>query len=345
MPQSGNARVLVVDDDTNITTLLGRLMRREGHEVVAVHDGAACLEAVSAKAPDLILLDVVLPRMDGFAVCRRLKQDPATRLTPVILITGVGDTEAKMQGLEAGADDFLVKPIDTRELLARSRALIRLKRYTDDLDSAASIVMTLAVMIEARDGYTEGHCHRMANYAAALGRRLGLPEEDLQALRRGGFLHDIGMLAIPDDVLRKPGSLEPEEFELVKSHTVVGDSLCANLRSLQSVRPIVRHHHERLDGSGYPDHLNGDRVPLLAQILGIVDVYDAVTTQRPYQRAHSIEQAVAVLEQQVDKGWRRRDLVAAFAELAKSGKLDTFTFGTTGERSAPITYELNGPAN
>src|SRR6185436_16575051 len=207
------------------------------------------------------------------------------------------------------------------------------------------IVMTLAVMIEARDGYTEGHCHRMANYAAALGRRLGLPEEDLQALHRGGFLHDIGMLAIPDEVLRKPGALDPDEFELVKSHTVVGDSLCANLRSLQSVRPIVRHHHERLDGSGYPDQLRGDAVPLLAQILGIVDVYDAVTTQRPYQRAHSIAQAVTVLEQQVDKGWRRRDLVAAFAELAKSGKLDTFTFGTTGERSAPITYELNGPAN
>ncbi len=239
----GHARVLVVDDDTNITTLLGRLMRREGHEVAAVHDGAACLDAVSVQPPDLILLDVVLPAMDGFAVCRRLKQDPGTRLTPVILITGVGDADAKMQGLEAGADDFLVKPIDTRELLARSRALIRLKRYTDDLDSAASIVMTLAVMIEARDEYTEGHCHRMANYAAALGRRLGLPDDDLRALHRGGFLHDIGMLAIPDEVLRKPGALEPDEFELVKSHTVVGDTLCANLRSLQSVRPIVRHHH------------------------------------------------------------------------------------------------------
>jgi len=339
---SGHARVLVVDDDTNITTLLARLMRKEGHEVTAVHDGVACLDAVSAQAPDLILLDVVLPRMDGFTVCRRLKQDPATRLTPVILITGVGDTEAKMQGLEAGADDFLVKPVDTRELLARSRALIRLKRYTDDLDSAASIVMTLAVMIEARDGYTEGHCHRMANYASALGRHLGLPEDDLQALHRGGFLHDIGMLTIPDGVLRKPGALEPEEFELMKSHTIVGDSLCANLRSLQSVRPIVRHHHERLDGSGYPDHLSGENVPLLAQILGIVDVYDAVTTQRPYQRAHSIEQAVNVLGQQVDKGWRRRDLVAAFTEIATSGKLDTF--GAGRDSSPGITYELNAPS-
>jgi putative two-component system response regulator len=339
---SGSARVLVVDDDPHVTSLLERLMRKEGHVVDVAGDGAACLEAVAAHPPDLILLDVVLPQLDGFSVCRRLKRDPATRLTPIILITGVDDPDAKVQGLDAGADDFLAKPIDIRELLARSRALIRLKRYTDDLDSAASIVMTLAVMIEARDGLTEGHCHRMANYAAALGRRIGLSEEDLQALHRGGFLHDIGMLAIPDGVLRKPGALEPEEFELVKSHTVVGDSLCANLRSLQSVRPIVRYHHERLDGSGYPDGLRGDAVPLVAQILGIVDVYDAVTTQRPYQRAHSIEQALTVLRSQVERGWRRSDLVEAFADLVESGKLDTFRSG--GDGSQDITYDLNAHA-
>jgi len=332
---SGQALVLVVDDDKNIAALLGRLMRTEGHEVLTVNDGAAALEAVSEHRPDLVLLDLVLPGVHGLEVCRRLRQDPATRLTPVILITGVGDVEAKIQGLDAGADDFLGKPVDIRELVARSRALIRLKRYTDDLDSAASIVTTLAVMIEARDGFSEGHCHRMANYAAALGRSLELAEEDMQALHRGGFLHDIGMLAIPDEVLRKPGALQPEEFELVKSHTIVGDSLCANLRSLQSVRPIVRHHHERLDGSGYPDHLQGDSVPLLAQILGIVDVYDAVTTQRPYQRAHSVEQAINVLDQHVNKGWRRRDLVETFTGLVRSGKLDTFR----GDNS-PGVYDL-----
>lgn len=334
---SGQARVLVIDDDPNVAALLSRLMRTEGHEVIAVHDGSSGLEAVAEHRPDLILLDLVLPGMDGLAVCRQLRQDPATRLTPVILITGLDDAEAKIGGLNAGADDFLAKPVDIRELVARSRALIRLKRYTDDLDSAASIVTTLAVMIEARDGFTEGHCHRMANYAVALGRSLALSEEDMQSLRRGGFLHDIGMLAIPDQVLRKPGELAPEEFELVKSHTVVGDALCANLRSLQSVRPIVRHHHERLDGSGYPDQLQGDAVPLLAQILGIVDVYDAVTTQRPYQRAHSIEQAISVLGQQADKGWRRRDLVDTFTDLVRSGKLDTFHVGD----ASPSVYDLN----
>jgi len=195
------------------------------------------------------------------------------------------------------------------------------KRYTDDLDSAASIIMTLAVMIEVRDGYAEGHCHRMANYATTLGRSLRLESEDLQALYRGGFLHDIGMLAIPDHVLRKADPLEPAEHDLIKSHTVVGDALLSNLRSLQAVRPIVRHHHERLDGSGYPDGLQGDHIPLLAQLVSVVDVYDAVTTQRPYQRARRMDEAVEVLRDQVERGWRRHDLVEQFVGLIESGKM------------------------
>jgi len=182
----------------------------------------------------------------------------------------------------------------------------------------------MALLIEARDGNTEGHCHRMANYATALGRALNLGEEDLHALHRGGFLHDIGMLAIPDDVLRKSGPLDPEEFELMKSHTTVGDSLCGNLRSLEPVRPIIRHHHERLDGSGYPDGLAGDDIPLIAQIIGVVDVYDAVTTRRPYQGAHSSQEAIEILRQQVARGWRRPDLVDTFATLVESGRLETF---------------------
>jgi putative two-component system response regulator len=201
---------------------------------------------------------------------------------------------------------------------------MRLKRYTDDLDSAASIIMALAVMVEARDGLTAGHCYRMANYAMALGRQLNLSHDDLQALHRGGFLHDIGMLAIPDAVLRRPGRLDPAEFELVKSHTIIGDQLCGNLRSLQSVRPIVRHHHERFDGSGYPDRLAGHEIPLLAQITGIVDVYDALTTRRPYQEAKSVEQAVEVLRNQAVAGWRNPDLVEEFALVVQSGRLDSY---------------------
>jgi len=322
-------RVLVVDDDERVTSYFERLLEKDGCIVTVAADGPSALEAVTRNAPDLILLDVVIPGLDGFEVCRRLRREPATRLTPIILITGLGEHDRKIEGLEAGADDFLTKPVDTQELLARARSLLRLKRYTDDLDSAASIIMTLAVMIESRDGFAQGHCHRMANYATALGREIGLGEEDLQTLHRGGFLHDIGMLAIPDS-LRKPGSLEPEEYELIKTHTTVGDTLCGNLRSLRAVRPIVRHHHERLDGSGYPDGLRGDAIPLVAQVVGVVDVYDAVTTQRPYQRAKSIEGALEVLRHHVELGWRRSDLVDAFAGLVRSGRLDTFAGRESG---------------
>jgi putative two-component system response regulator len=320
-----NARVLVVDDDPAVAALFDRLLAAAGYTVTVSVDGASAFAAITRTQPDVILLDVVLPDLDGFELCRRLKNDVSTRLTPVVLVTALNDRQTRIKGREAGADDFLTKPVDTEELLARVCSLVRLKRYTDDLDSAASIIMTLAVMIEARDGYTEGHCHRMANYAIALGRHIGLGAEDLQALHRGGFLHDIGMLTIPDGVLRKAGPLEPEEFDLIKSHPVVGERLCGTLRSLQSVRSIVRHHHERLNGSGYPDGLSGDAIPVLAQIIGVVDVYDAVTTQRPYQRAQSMDEAVGVLRHQVSLGWRRPDLVETFAAIVNDGKLETFT--------------------
>ena len=316
--------VLVVDDDHGVSAVFKRLLTADGFTVTTVADGSSAAALVAVHQPDVVLLDVLMPGVDGFEICRRFKADALTRLIPVILITALSDQQSRIRGLQVGADDFLSKPVDTEELLTRVRSLARLKRYTDDLESAASIITTLTEMIEMRDGYTEGHCFRMANYATALGRRLGLSADDLQALHRGGFLHDIGMLAISDTVLRKSGPLDPAEYELVKSHTVVGDRLCSRLRSLQAVRPIIRHHHERENGSGYPDGLAGSAIPLLASIVGIVDLFDAVTTLRPYQRAQSMEEAVAVLWRQVDLGWRRRDLVSAFAALVNEGQLDTF---------------------
>jgi len=313
--------VLVVDDDQATTTFLTHLLGREGYAVKIAHDGPSALERIAADPPDIVILKVMIPGLDGFDVCRRLKREPATRLTPVLLMTALSAKEHRIEGLEAGADEVFASPIDTEELLTRVRALTRVKRYTDDLDAAASIVMTLALIIESRDGHTEGHCHRMANYATALGRSLELSRNDLQALHRGGFVHDIGMLAIPERVLHKSGALNPDEFELVKSHTVIGDSLIEDLHSLQGVRPIIRHHHERFDGSGYPDGLRGDAIPLLAQIMRLVDMYDAITTDRPYQHGKPADEAIAVLMQQVERGWRRRDLVERFAGLIQAGKV------------------------
>src|SRR5205823_3481830 len=205
------------------------------------------------------------------------------------------------------------------ELRARVRSLLRLKRYTDDLDTAEAVIVSLALTIEARDASTEGHCQRLAAYATALGAALGLNDDDLAALERGGFLHDIGKVGIPDGILLKPARLTANEYTVVKQHTIIGDRLCGELRSLCRVRPIVRHHHERRDGSGYPDGLVGDAIPLLAQIIAIVDVFDALTTERPYKAAVSIERAYDELTREADRGWHRPDLVDAFIALWRAG--------------------------
>jgi putative two-component system response regulator len=328
IPAPHRPTVLVVDDEEGIRALFTRLLRNEGYTVTVASDGPGALKAVAAEHPDVVLLDIDIPEISGLEVCRRLRRDTATRLVPIIFITASDAREQRIEGLTAGADDFLTKPVDVQELLARVRSLTRMKQYTDDLDSAASIIMTLATMIEARDGYSPGHCHRMANYATGLGKMLKLPESDVQTLHRGGFLHDIGMLAIPDMVLRKTGRLEPDEYELVRSHTIVGDRLCSNLRSLQSVRSIVRHHHERLDGSGYPDGLTGHEIPLVAQIVGVVDTFEAITTPRPYQDSRSAAEAFAVLRDQVARGWRSNDIVEAFVDLLRTRQAAQEPVGT-----------------
>jgi putative two-component system response regulator len=307
--------ILVVDDVEANVRLLKNVLERDGYTVVAACDGEEALAMVASAQPDLVLMDVMMPKLGGYEVCERLKQNPATRLTPVVLVTALHERERKIQGINAGADDFLTKPVDPHELRARVRSLIRLKRYTDDLDSAESVIMSLALVIEARDAYTDGHCQRLAAYATALGDAIGLNEDDRAALHRGGYLHDIGKVGIPDSVLLKAGRLTESEYRQIKTHPLIGDRLCGELRSLRQVRPIVRHHHERLDGSGYPDGLQGDAIPLLAQIMGIVDVYDAITTARPYKPAATPAQAFEELLKEVRRGWRRQDLVDAFIAL------------------------------
>jgi putative two-component system response regulator len=312
-------RVLVAGNGP-ATAVLSDLLARNGFAVTHVSDGWAALDRLRDGRPDVAMLDHDLPGLDGAEVCRRAKRDQRTRLLPILLrLPDCGSAEERLGGIEAGADQIVSSPIDLRELTAKLRVLIRQKRYTDDFEVAASVMTTLSTMIEARDRYTEGHCHRMANHAATLGRQMGLSGEEIHVLRRGGFLHDIGMLAIPDAVLLKPSGLANDERALIQSHTVIGESLISNLRSLQPVRGIVRHHHERRDGSGYPDGLRGDAIPLPAQIVGLVDVFEAMTSPRPYQRPVSPREALAVLHRQVNKGWHREDLFAEFARIIGVG--------------------------
>lgn len=276
------------------------------------------LPACVKVTPDLVLLDLVAPRGHGFDVCRRLKEQPSTRLVPVVIVTAESERHDRLKGIEAGADDFLGKPFDPLELHARIRSLVRMKRYTDELESAEAVILGMGATIEARDPTTQGHCQRLAAYATRVGRALGLDEADLAALERGGFLHDIGKIAVPDRVLLKGGRLDPQESRVMREHPIVGDAICTGLRSLQKVRPIVRHHHERLDGSGYPDGLKNAQVPLLAQIIGIVDVFDALTTDRPYHTAVSHDEALGVVADEASKGWRDRSLVDAFSNVVNT---------------------------
>ncbi len=309
--------VLVVDDLEANLDLLEDLLVAEGYRVLRARSTAEALEVVVREAPDLLLSDIRMPGQDGFALCQTIKATATTWLTPVVLMTGATEADDRIRAIEAGANDFITKPIDRAELRARLRSLMQVKRFTDELDSAEAVLRSLALMIEVRDAYTEGHCQRLAGYATELGALLNLPDDDLADLGRGGYFHDIGKIALPDAILLKAGRLTVDEFERVKEHPVIGDRLCGDLRALQHVRAIVRHHHERLDGSGYPDGLRGDEIPLLAQIIGVVDVYDAMTTNRPYRAARSSEEALAELALEVERGWRRADLVEAFTAARK----------------------------
>ncbi len=227
-------KILIVDDESSARTALATLLRREGFEVRDASDGAAALAKCTSFRPDLILLDIVMPGMDGFEVCRHIKATPETRLTPVVLITGLSATADRIKGINAGADDFLSKPIDFNELLARTRSLLRLKQFTDELENAESVLFSLAHSIEARDPYTRGHCERLAEMSARLGEKLGLPEEDIKALRRAGIVHDIGKVVVPDAILLKPGPLSPEEIEIMRKHPVVGERICAPLEDVSA---------------------------------------------------------------------------------------------------------------
>ena len=315
-------RVLVVDDYEPNLRGLSQLLERAHYTVLTASNGRDALETVRRERPDLVLLDVLMPGISGVDVCAELKRSVDTRLTPVVLISGEQERQPRLAGLDAGADDFLNKPVDPEELQARVRSLMRLKRLTDDLESAESLFLTLGRIVEARDPCTEGHCERLSDYATMLGKHLNLDQTDLDALYRGAFLHDVGKIAIPDRVLLKKGRLTRQEYALMKQHPAIGDDLCRTVRSFEAVRPIVRHHHERVDGCGYPDGLAGDRIPLLAQIVSIVDVFDALTTDRPYHRALPTAAAYQMMGDDARGGWCREDLVAVFIDLHRARTLE-----------------------
>jgi putative two-component system response regulator len=310
-----SATILIADDDAAHRGMLSRLLKAAGYDVHCAQDGEQALAFLFNGGPDLALLDVVMPRPNGFEVCHTVKSNPATRLIPVVLVTGLANSDDRVRGIKCGADDFLSKPIHREELMARVRSLLRLKEFTDELESAEQVLFSLALSIEAKDPYTEGHCNRLSEYSVALGERLKLPRHLCTALHRGGIVHDVGKVAVPEHILLKPGALTAEERKIMERHPVIGERICAPLKSFRHVLPIIRHHHEKLDGSGYPDGLKGEEIPLLARILQAADIYDALTTERCYHKAVSSKKAFSIMRDGVERGWWGGSLVDELESL------------------------------
>jgi putative two-component system response regulator len=309
--------VLVVDDGEANRELIEACLAGVDCRVRSAADGYQALQAMQVERPDLVLLDVQMPGMDGYEVCRRIKASPATTLVPVVMITSLDRTEDRVKALESGADDYMTKPVDRIELVARVRSALRLKSVYDSLDSAEQVIFALAAAVEAKDPFTEAHTQRVAESARSIGVRLGLGPADLDALYRGGIIHDIGKIGIPDSILLKPGPLDAEEELTIRTHPIIGESIVAPLRSATRLLPIIRHHHERFDGSGYPDRLAGPAIPLLARIVSVSDAFDSLINDRPYRKRKSIEEAIGILRAGRGRQWDP-DVVDVFlADIAR----------------------------
>ena len=295
--------VLVVDDGAANRELIEACLAGVDCQVRTAEDGTAALKSIRASRPDLVLLDVQMPGMNGYEVCRRIKSDAATRLLPVVMITSLDRTSDRVQALEAGADDYMTKPVDRVELVARVRSALRLKTVYDSLDSAEQVIFALAAAVEAKDPFTEAHTQRVAESARAIGARLGLAEPDLDALYRGGLIHDIGKIGVPDAILLKPGPLNAQELTAMRLHPIIGENIVAPLRSGAALLPIIRHHHEHFDGGGYPDRLSGGGIPQLARIVSVCDAFDALVNDRPYRQRKSTDEALATLTAGAGRQW------------------------------------------
>lgn len=292
--------ILLVDDDEFGRATLKRILVSQGFDVREGADGLEAMALIEQFTPDLILTDYMMPGLDGIEFSRALRQRDKTRLTPIIMITGVMGTEVAVEALDAGVTDFLNKPSISAELLARVRSHLRAKYLVDQLEDLESIILSMSRFIEAKDPYTIGHNERVAELSVAIGEMMELSPDELRYLRIGGLLHDVGKIGTPDAILLKPGALTDEEREVVERHPVVGEEICRPITSLTALLHIIRHHHERLDGSGYPDGLKGVDVPPMALIVGVCDVYDALTSKRPYRDAMPLERAKSILAEMVE---------------------------------------------
>ncbi len=321
--RSVTTRILLVDGSPINRRLLKSMLRLGNHEFFEAATGLDALEIVARQPIDLIIADLLLPGLGGTELCRRLKSNRKTQFIPILMLTSVHGFDFEVEGIESGADEYLTMPLHPSVVRARVNSLLRHKAAIDSLEEAETILFALAQAVENRDMGTGQHCERLATYSVALGLALGLPRKDLVALYRGGFLHDIGKVSIPDSILLGTGKLTDDQWKVMQMHTIRGVEICKPMKTLSPVLPIIRSHHERWDGTGYPDRLKGEDIPLLARILQVVDIYDALTTARSYKPAYTKEEALEILKEEAAKGWRDPELVSLFVNMQHGVLLDS----------------------
>ena len=309
--------ILIVDDVDLNRRLLKAMLKTANYRILEAKRASAAIATLEREKIDLVVVDLVMPEMSGVDFCRLLKNDKKTQLIPILMTTSLQGSENEVAGIESGADEFLIKPLQPSVVRTRIRAMLRNKALIDSLEEAETILFALAQSVERRDKYTGMHCERLATYSIALGRALGLPRHEQLALYRGGYLHDIGKIGIPDMILFKRGLLTDEEWQTMRLHTIRGEEICRPMKTLAPVLPIIRSHHERWDGTGYPDRLAGEDIPLLARILQVADIYDALTTARPYKPAFTHQHAIEIMLEEGRRGWRDPELVPLFAEICQ----------------------------
>lgn len=311
--------ILIVDDIDLNRRLLKAVLKTASYRILEAKRPSVALTLLERERVDLVVVDLVMPEMSGPDFCRQLRSDRKTQLLPILMTTSVQGAENEVAGIESGADEFLIKPLQPTVVRTRIRAMLRSKALVDSLEEAESILFALARSVEHRDKYTGLHCERLAIYSIALGQALGLPRQDQLALYRGGYLHDIGKISIPDVILFKRGLLTDEEWQTMRLHTIRGEEICRPMKTLAPVLPIIRSHHERWDGSGYPDGISGEDIPLLSRIMQVADIYDALTTARPYKPAFSHQHAIEIMIEEARRGWRDPELVPLFAQVSQQG--------------------------
>ena len=330
-PEPNSAKILVVDDRPLSRMTAVDLLSLDGYQVLEANSDRLIFDSIVEQQPDLLLLDIMLQDTNGFELCKKLKRDNRTRDLPIILTTVEARREYRSKVAEVGADDLLTKPLDRFELSARVKNLINQKRLNEGLDQTEQVLFSIAKAVESRSSDRGGSCARVADLVRMFGEYLELSIEDIDNLVFASHLHDIGTIAIPDSIMLKAGELTAEERELIGQHVLIGEKICQPLRNRSGVLPIIRHHHERWDGTGYPDGLSAREIPYLAQIFQIIDIYDALTSDRPHKKAYTPDEALKIIAEETAKGWRNPELIAAFtsfihaiktSQLTRSGAID-----------------------